>query len=86
MADWLLYNSILAFIFLYIDFFMPSETKKVVLLLAIGVYAAAIMFVKVILACYHQLKWMLFEKCCRKLKVEQVRVAQLDSFWNESYK
>jgi chitin synthase len=60
VADWLLYNSILAFIFLYIDFFMPRETKKGVVLLAIGVYAAAIMFFKVFLACYHQLKWMIF--------------------------
>lgn len=54
--------------------------------MAIGCYAAALMLIKVVLATYNQLKWMLTEKCCRKLKVEQVRIAQLDSFWNESYK
>lgn len=86
IADWLLYNALLAFLFLYIDFFMPRETKKGVVLLAIGVYAAALMLVKVIFATYHQLKWMLTEKCCRKLKIEQVRIAQLDNFWKESYK
>jgi len=56
---------------------MPRETKKGVVLLAIGVYAAVLMLIKVIFATYHQLKWMLTEKCCRKLKVEQVRIAQL---------
>jgi hypothetical protein len=44
------------------------------------------MFIKVVFATYHQLKWMLTEKCCRKLKVEQVRVAQLESYWRESFK
>jgi chitin synthase len=73
IADWLLYNAILAFIFLYIDFFMPRETKKGIVLISIGVYAATIMFLKVLFAVYHQLKWILFEKCCRKLKVETVR-------------
>jgi chitin synthase len=60
IADWLLYNSLLAFLFLYIDFFMPRETKKGIVLISIGVYAAAIMFFKVVLACYNQLKWMFF--------------------------
>lgn len=65
---------------------MPRETKKGIVLLAIGVYAASIMFFKVLFATYHQLKWMLTEKCCRKLKVEQVRVAQLDNYWKDSFK
>jgi len=69
IADWLLYNAILAFIFLYIDFFMPRETKKGIVLISIGVYASSIMFFKVLFATYHQIKWILFEKCCRKLKL-----------------
>lgn len=84
IADWLLYNAILAFVFLYIDFFMPRVTKKGIVLLGIGTYAAAIMLVKVILATYHQLKWMLTEKCCRRLKVENVRIDQLQKFWRDS--
>lgn len=60
VANWLFFNAILAFIFLYIDFFMPRDTKKGIILLAIGVYATAILFIKVVLAIGHQLKWMLF--------------------------
>jgi chitin synthase len=60
IADWLLYNAILAFIFIYIDFFMPRETKKGIVLISIGVYAAAIMFIKVMFAAFHQLKWIFF--------------------------
>ena len=60
VANWLFFNAVLAFIFLYIDFFMPRDTKKGIILLAIGVYATAILFIKVVLAIGHQLKWMLF--------------------------
>ncbi len=56
------------------------------MLIAIGVYAAAIMFFKTLLAVYNQLKWMLFEKCCRKLKYETVRIENLKAFWRESYR
>ena len=59
IADWLLYNAVLAFIFLYVDFFMPRETKKGIVLLSIGVYAASIMLIKVCLATFHHLKWMI---------------------------
>lgn len=44
------------------------------------------MFFKVVLATYHQLKWMLTEKCCRKLKYEAVRIEQLKKFWTENFK
>jgi hypothetical protein len=54
--------------------------------MSIGVYAATIMFIKVSLATYHQLKWIFFEKCCRKLKYESVRIEYLKKFWQESYK
>lgn len=60
VANWLLFNALLAFIFLYIDFFMPRDTKKGIILLAIGVYATAILFVKIFLAVAHHMKWMLF--------------------------
>jgi len=74
IADWLFYNAVLAFIFIYIDFYMPRPTKKGLVLLAIGIYASSIMFIKVLLASFHQLKWMITEKCCRKLKNETTRM------------
>jgi chitin synthase len=85
IADWLMYNAVLAFIFLYIDFFMPRETRKGIVLIVIGVYAASIMFIKVVLATYHQIKWLFFVKCCRKLKIETTRNEQLKKFWRDSY-
>jgi hypothetical protein len=39
---------------------MPRDTKKGVILLAIGIYATAILFIKVVLAVGHHLKWMFF--------------------------
>lgn len=70
VANWLLYNAVLAFIFIYIDFFTPRETKKGIMLLAIGVYATLILFIKVSLACLYQLKWFLFEKCCTRITID----------------
>ena len=55
-------------------------------MIAIGVYAATIMFFKVLLATYHHIKWMVSEKCCRKLKYETVRIEQLRNFWRDSYR
>jgi len=60
IADWLFYNALLAFIFIYIDFFMPRDTQKGIVLLSIGVYATVILFFKVFLAIIHHLKWLLF--------------------------
>lgn len=60
VAQWLFVNAVLAFLFLYIDFFMPRENKKGVVLLGIGIYATSILFIKIVLAVGHQLKWMLF--------------------------
>jgi cellulose synthase/poly-beta-1,6-N-acetylglucosamine synthase-like glycosyltransferase len=77
IADWLLYNAILAFLFLYIDFFMPRPTQKGIVLLIIGVYAATIIFFKVLLATIHHLNWALTERCCRKLKIEEGRIIRL---------
>ena len=65
---------------------MPRSTQKGIVLLSIGVYAAAIMFFKVLFATFHQLKWMIFEKCCRKLKYETVRIEHLRAFWRDSYR
>lgn len=53
---------------------MPRPTKRGIVLLAIGVYASSIMLIKIVLSCFHQIKWMLTEKCCRKLKEEPIRI------------
>jgi hypothetical protein len=71
--------------FLYIDFFMPRYSKKGVILLAIGIYATAILFIKAVLATYHQLKWMFFERCCLKIRYDKFRVDKLRKFWQNSY-
>ena len=54
-------------------------------MLAIGVYATSILFFKMVLATIHHFKWLLFEKCCRKIKYDKFRVDKLRSFWQESY-
>lgn len=51
-------NALLAFIFLYIDFFMPRQTQKGIVLLAIGVYATAILGIKVFFAVLHHIWWL----------------------------
>jgi hypothetical protein len=60
---------------------MPRDTKKGVILLAIGVYATVILFIKAVLAVFHQLKWMLFEKHCRKMRYDKFRIDKLQNFW-----
>lgn len=72
--------------FLYIDFFLPRDTKKGIVLLAIGVYATSILFVKVLLAIVHHFKWLLFEKCCRKMKKDKFRIDRLRAFWEDSFR
>ena len=86
IADWLFYNALLAFIFIYVDFFMPRDTQKGIMLLSIGIYATVILFFKILLAVYHHLKWLLFEKCCRRIRYDQIRVERLKKFWSDSYK
>ena len=77
----------LAFIFLYIDFFMPRETKKGLVLLGIGIYATSILVFKVVLAVIHHLKWMLTERCCRSIPGEKMnRNVKLKEFWQQSYR
>ncbi len=82
----LLYNSILAFIFIYIDFFLPRSTNKGLMLLIIGGYASAILFIKVVLAIFHHLKWMIAEKSCRHLAVSKERTEAIEKFWANYYK
>ena len=72
--------------FLYIDFFMPRETKKGIVLVAIGIYATSIFFIKILLASYHQLKWLFFERCCRRLRYDKGRVEKLKQFWSDNMK
>lgn len=56
---------------------MPRETKKGIILLAIGIYATSILFIKIILAVFHHIKWLLFEKCCRKIRYDKFRIDRL---------
>ncbi len=86
VSQWLLYNAVLAFIFIYIDFFTPRETTKGLMLLVIGIYATSILFIKVSLACIHHLKWLFFEKCCRTLIVNDQRNRKLRDFWEKYYR
>lgn len=65
----LFYNSVMAFIFLYIDVVVPQRTDSDggVVLIAIALYATFIIVVKSVLAIYNHFKWIAFEKCCSKI-------------------
>lgn len=65
---------------------MPRETKKGVVLLAIGVYATSILFIKVFFALVHHIKWLIFERCCRSIRYDGFRKEKLKNFWVESYR
>lgn len=64
---------------------MPRDTKKGVILLAIGIYATAILFFKIVLAVGHQIKWLLFDRCCTRIKYDKFRLDKLKKYWEESY-
>lgn len=64
---------------------MPRETQKGIMLMTIGIYATSILFIKILLATYHQLKWLFFEKCCRRMRYDGVRVERLRKFWKDNY-
>jgi hypothetical protein len=64
---------------------MPRETKKGIVLLVIGGYATGILFIKVVLALFHHIKWMLTERCCRSVKKEPVRNEKLSEYWKDSF-
>ena len=68
----LFYNSIMAFIFLYIDVVVPqrNNTDGGQVLIAIALYATFIIFVKSILAIYNHIKWITCEKCCSRIDVQ----------------
>ncbi len=63
---------------------MPRETQKGIVLMGIGIYATLILFFKILLATYHQLKWFFFEKCCRRMRYDKIRVDKIKVFWNEN--
>lgn len=65
---------------------MPRETKKGIVLLAIGIYATLILAFKVFFAVIHHIKWMLFEKCCRRMRYDKFRIDRLTEFWKEENK
>ena len=62
VSSWLLYNCILAYIFLYIDVVVPQRTNtnggKV--FIAIAFYATFIIVAKTIFAVYNHFKWIFF--------------------------
>lgn len=64
---------------------MPRDTKKGIVLLAIGLYSTSYLFIKVVLAAFHHIKWMIFERCCYKIKNDGFRVDKLKKFWEESF-
>lgn len=41
--------------------------------MVIGIYATLIFFIKIVLAVFYQIKWMLFERCCNKLTLDPER-------------
>ena len=59
-------NAVLTFIFLYVDIISKSTdpTRSDIILLVIAIYGSAVILIKTIFAVYHQMKWMLFERCC----------------------
>jgi uncharacterized membrane protein YciS (DUF1049 family) len=54
-------------------------------LLSIGIYATAILFVKVVFGVGHQLKWMIFEKYCMRIKCDGERKDKISKYWKDSY-
>lgn len=62
-------NTILAFIFLYIDIITVENgatNKGGVVLIALAVYGTVFFAIKAILAIVHHFKWMFCIKCCNK--------------------
>lgn len=87
VGSWLLVNSILAFIFLYIDIISTENNVNNhgdVVLLAIAIYATAFMLIKTLLAVYNHFKWMCCVKCCTSLTSDKNnRMNLIDQYWKK---
>lgn len=93
VSTWLFINSILTFIFLYVDVISKTITpdgykRPDYILIIIAVYGTATMTVKTVLATMHQIKWLFCERCCNTnllRKDEQPRVDIIDKYWDENF-
>lgn len=84
----LIVNSVLAFIFLYIDIISRengAHQRGDIVLLAIAVYATVFMLVKTCLAIYHHFKWICCQKCCTTLTEDKNRLGIIDQYWKKEY-
>ena len=82
----ILTNAVLTFIFLYVDIIsrQSDPTRDDIILVAIAIYGSAIIAIKTLLAVYHHLKWLIFERCCITELVrpnEEKRVDVIDRYW-----
>lgn len=66
VSTWILTNAVLTFIFLYVDIISRQNdpNRPDIILIAIAIYGSAIIAIKTLLALYHHMKWLIFEKCC----------------------
>lgn len=61
----------MAYIFIYVDVVIaqpnvgPDGNRKIILIV-IAIYSSVQMLIKLILAIYHQIKFLLTCKCCQK--------------------
>lgn len=84
-------NSILTFVFIYVDIISRKNdpTRPDLILLAIAVYGSAVICIKTIFAVYHQLKWLFFERCCKcclDVKDNENRIRFMDKYWTTVFK
>lgn len=83
-------NAILTFIFLYVDIIsrQVDQSRPDIVLIAIAIYGSFVILLKTLLAVYHQLKWLFFERCCITELVrpdEQKRVNIIDEYWGKVF-
>ena len=88
VSTWIFINSILTFIFIYVDIISrkTDPTRPDLILLAIAIYGSAVILLKTLLAIYHQLKWLFLERCCIGDKDNQQRINTIDRYWNNVFK
>ena len=70
VANWLFWNCVLAFVFIYIDIVIPNSKNNTgpdgnrrMVLIALAFYGTFYLTLKALLAFYHQIKW-LFNRLC----------------------
>ena len=83
------WNAIIAYIFIYVDIVVSqpeagsgtTNNGARIILVIIAIYGTAQMFLKLILAYFHHIKWML-TNCCRS-KIEPERKDKVKAIWRE---